>query len=518
MSSSNFLTHAFTVMLVSIMLMLADDVSGRSSRVLEDRVAGFARVSVNVIDGAANDLPQSLRLRFQVDGDKVYTLALVRSDELMSGGYASMQQNADGSFATASGHPQNCYYHGTVEGEADSSVSLSICHGADGMIHTSGVSFVLEPVTAPTGGSVLDRLAVEHAFYRLEDDSDSEELHCGTADPVSMLALPKNKRRSAMAGIRRKRLTKRSAVLQQSDTNTADMLIFNDFLRIQRFNGDTSAAEADTLAVINQLNTLYGGGQFIEPLVMRVVGQINFQMQNPFEPATTVAGEFSGSTLLNNFRTYHQANLNTFPDHDNAHMFSAIPFTGSTVGVAFVGTFCRNLGANVGVDELRFSTALNAVLVAHELGHNYGFRHDDSQGCPGGFIMAPSLSGAANMFSDCSRSVMDTFLGGDQSQCIVGQGAAPTTTTQGQTTTQDPMGTTDMPSTNPGPTTSSQTTIPNQTTTRSGTMTGPTTTTTNSPQTPGPTNVIPVNDTSSAVSLSSMVALMLSLGISLTFV
>ncbi|MEM6633821.1 MAG: M12 family metallo-peptidase [Bacteroidota bacterium] len=68
-----------------------------------------------------------------------------------------------------------------------------------------------------------------------------------------------------------------------------------------------------------------------------------------------------------------------------------------TVGYAWVGTVCTNLRYSV-VDQLG-STTGNRVLIAHELGHNFGSNHDVSGS---GFIMAPSVNSATN-FSQISR-------------------------------------------------------------------------------------------------------------------
>ena len=54
------------------------------------------------------------------------------------------------------------------------------------------------------------------------------------------------------------------------------------------------------------------------------------------------------------------------------------------------------------------STALTALVVAHEIGHNFGASHDGTANnvCGSGFIMAATLSQGATHFSSCSIDEM----------------------------------------------------------------------------------------------------------------
>ena len=59
--------------------------------------------------------------------------------------------------------------------------------------------------------------------------------------------------------------------------------------------------------------------------------------------------------------------------------FSGIDITGSTVGIAFVGTMCqRRSSTGLSQDGGRSLTSL-ATTVAHELGHIFNMDHDDGK-------------------------------------------------------------------------------------------------------------------------------------------
>ncbi|WP_371194977.1 M12 family metallo-peptidase [Glaciecola sp. SC05] len=96
-----------------------------------------------------------------------------------------------------------------------------------------------------------------------------------------------------------------------------------------------------------------------------------------------------------------------FPNPGLRHLFTGKNLNGSTVGIAFVNSLCRN--SSVGITQ-RFGAA-TAIILAHELGHNFGAPHDSEGGSvcsstPSGFIMFPSVNTNADTFSSCSVSQM----------------------------------------------------------------------------------------------------------------
>ncbi len=54
---------------------------------------------------------------------------------------------------------------------------------------------------------------------------------------------------------------------------------------------------------------------------------------------------------------------------------------------------------------------MTALVIAHEIGHNFGAKHDTTENsCAGGFIMSASLSASATDFSQCSIDEITTKI------------------------------------------------------------------------------------------------------------
>jgi len=112
----------------------------------------------------------------------------------------------------------------------------------------------------------------------------------------------------------------------------------------------------------------------------------------------------SANTLLEDLRDkYHGF---AFADTDSSsplmELLSGRDFDGSTVGLAYVGTLCNSNGYATGVTQEYLNIPLTAIVMAHEIGHNFGANHDQDQGCGNGFIMSSWADASATGFSSCS--------------------------------------------------------------------------------------------------------------------
>lgn len=93
------------------------------------------------------------------------------------------------------------------------------------------------------------------------------------------------------------------------------------------------------------------------------------------------------------------------------HLMTGLALDGNTVGIAAVGAAC-SARFGVSLTEARRPAAVDALIAAHEIGHNFDAPHDGEGACasaPGGYLMAPRL-GQSDEFSPCSLDVMVDFL------------------------------------------------------------------------------------------------------------
>ncbi len=93
--------------------------------------------------------------------------------------------------------------------------------------------------------------------------------------------------------------------------------------------------------------------------------------------------------------------------HDVGELWTNRNFSGSTVGLAWIGTICSGI-FKYSVDQ-HYTTNQQSlrVLIAHECGHNFGANHD---GSGSSYIMAPSVNQNAIEFSSASQSAINSNL------------------------------------------------------------------------------------------------------------
>jgi len=114
------------------------------------------------------------------------------------------------------------------------------------------------------------------------------------------------------------------------------------------------------------------------------------------------------------------------------HLFTWRNLDGTTRGIAYLGSACLSrFGASLSQQFLS-SVTTGALIVAHEIGHNFGAQHDgeapDDPGLPNpcesvpqSFLMAPII-GSSSTFSQCSLNTMEAFLSLPQASCVAAIG------------------------------------------------------------------------------------------------
>ncbi len=165
-------------------------------------------------------------------------------------------------------------------------------------------------------------------------------------------------------------------------------------------HGGTQGAINQSIAVMNTVIPNYSGS---------FSSDIDFQIVEHFISGCSTCDPWSSSTdpstLLSSFRTWGPSGFsNTF---DLGQLWTDRDFTGSTVGLAYVGTVCGFSRYHILQDYTTSATSLR-VLTAHEIGHNFDCSHDAS-GAP--YIMAPSVN-SSSAWSSASISSVNSYISG----------------------------------------------------------------------------------------------------------
>ncbi|HEY8506911.1 MAG TPA: M12 family metallo-peptidase, partial [Steroidobacteraceae bacterium] len=115
--------------------------------------------------------------------------------------------------------------------------------------------------------------------------------------------------------------------------------------------------------------------------------------------------------LLDELRRYRR-NSPTQRSMGLTHLMTGRDLNGETVGIAYMGSVCDTSNA-ASLSEGTRSTTAAALIVAHEMGHNFNAPHDGESGAcaavPHSFIMAPRLNGS-EQFSACSITQMQPTI------------------------------------------------------------------------------------------------------------
>ncbi len=114
------------------------------------------------------------------------------------------------------------------------------------------------------------------------------------------------------------------------------------------------------------------------------------------------------SSLLEQFANYRDTTP-AVRSRGLAHLLTGTDLDSNTVGIAYRGSLC-DPHFGVSLSEGRGSdVTTSGLIMAHELGHNFGAPHDGAAGScsttPQSFLMSPTLNGSGQ-FSSCSISEM----------------------------------------------------------------------------------------------------------------
>uniref|UniRef100_H2XTH9 Uncharacterized protein n=1 Tax=Ciona intestinalis TaxID=7719 RepID=H2XTH9_CIOIN len=294
----------------------------------------------------------------------------------------------------------HCLYHGYVEGYKKSLVALNLCGGysfifsKSGLIHFNNISLSIEPLNhTPSSG--------QHIIERLDKLEPLVEM-CSAIKIDEII----QKTKTVKGGrVKRNVLT---------ETKFIELLLIADNSEFQSI-GSIAAIHSRFSTFTNIVDLLF------RPLNFRVVLS-HVEIWNQQNLINVVA---SNEMTLNSLRTYRDTQLavglanNVWKLTDTAMLIThSRGLTG--IGIAFVSGMCRSTSVTL-THDFRNSTALVAMVMAHELGHNLGMEHDtDSCACSQpSCIMDTFANGSGTDWTNCSRQQLDAFLQFHDPGCLL---------------------------------------------------------------------------------------------------
>uniref|UniRef100_G1PVP2 ADAM metallopeptidase domain 20 n=2 Tax=Myotis lucifugus TaxID=59463 RepID=G1PVP2_MYOLU len=274
--------------------------------------------------------------------------------------------------------PDDCYYHGYVQGVPGSLVALSTCSGGfQGMLQINDLAYEIEPIRHST--------TFEHLVYKIDSD--------GTQFPPMRCGLTEEKiaRQLELQELPKSTLMQSSYMNWWTHLRFLELAIVVDHFRYIYSGSNVSAVQRELLNVVSMINLLY------RPFKLNVIlTGVEVWNQRNLVPTDDI------DQLLDDFGLWKFVNLDGRLQHDVVHLFIK-KFFGVKLGIAYTSGVCRkpfNTGVDVFLDHNVNSFALTVI---HELGHNMGMQHDTAW-CVCGFkwcVMA-AMKRLTVKFSNCS--------------------------------------------------------------------------------------------------------------------
>jgi hypothetical protein len=294
---------------------------------------------------------------------------------------------------------------GNLEGVPGSWVRLTrMASGVEGAIWDGHDLYVISALAsiAKNLTTPIDAAPAQTVVYRLSDTLNSlPEAFCGLDDRVSAVS-----KSSDNGLVQYQALVASLAAAAPTDQLDIAFLADTEF---QQQNG--GATLGTMLARLNFVDGIFSEqlGVLLSPTEFRLMpsGSDPFNSTNPSQLLAQLAALREQTPEL---RT-----------PGLAHLFTGKDLDGDTIGIGYLNTLCDpNRGASLSDNEL--GSFAGALVMAHELGHNFGAEHDGVSGSAcaatgSGYLMSPSYNSSA-VFSQCSRQTMAQSVARARGICI----------------------------------------------------------------------------------------------------
>ncbi|SPP72825.1 blast:A disintegrin and metalloproteinase with thrombospondin motifs 16 [Drosophila guanche] len=349
---------------------------------------------------------------------------------------------------------ENCFYRSPA-------AALDLCEtgSARGVFQQNASDFVLHPLPARfgVGNHVIYQARLDPLDSQLQFEPDVEEFNepkprlrvqTQSQSPLRLRFQPRHHHQSDKSQVenqKRKHHQKHRrsrrfigsppgywSVPKELYIETAIFVDRDLFTHMQRnFPANTeSKIISFVLAMINGVQLLYH-----HPTLGR---RINFVLKRleiwkSWNPVDLVRSS-DVDDYLNRFCIW-QEKQNPLSDSHRLHYDHALILTGldlrtitkdgkansEVVGLAPVSGMCTKVSSCTINEAKHFESVF---VVAHEIGHNLGMRHDTKENScdPTMHIMSPKLGSGKVTWSKCSRTSLENFLQGPQATCLFDRG------------------------------------------------------------------------------------------------
>ncbi|OCT86262.1 hypothetical protein XELAEV_18019954mg [Xenopus laevis] len=291
---------------------------------------------------------------------------------------------------------EHCYYHGTVQGQDNSSVVISICSGIRGLITLSNnLSYIVEPLPGEN---------VRHVIYKAEHLGLSGRCYGHSIQLEEKLPILTSGASVHGTRVRREDVEGERCV---------ELYLVADYAEFQKHDLDLGETQRKMLEVTNYIDKFYRALNIRIALVGLEVWTAGDKCNVSENPYST----------LRTFLSWRRKLLLHTP-HDNAQLITGRSFYGTTIGLAPLQAMC-SVYQSGGVNMDHSNNAIGvAATMAHELGHNFGMSHD-AEGCctakpeDGGCIMAAATGHPfPKVFNACNRLELDRFFRSGGGMCL----------------------------------------------------------------------------------------------------
>ncbi|CAH1169956.1 unnamed protein product, partial [Phaedon cochleariae] len=352
-----------------------------------------------------------------------FSLQVKPNDEIVSRDFIVLETFANGS------HPvilqeedRSCYFKNEL-------AALSLCDGVRGLIHIDEESFFL---ISPLPKRFHTVSAEPHLLIKKRHGQHSQHSLPLKNDTKDM------RDTKAKKDIFKKKVRVRRETFPEGAPAFVETAVFvdKDLFEHMKTNFPVNTERElirFVLAMINAVQLLYH-----DPSLGRPVNFVLKRLEILKEEVSGLVRPPDIDRFLSNFCNW-QKTKNPMGDSQPLHWDHALILTGldlyvrgkhgkisnQVVGLAPVAGMCTATSSCT-VNEGRHFESV--YVVAHEIGHNLGMRHDgplaENDCDPSSYIMSPTLGSGKITWSSCSKRYLQKFLDSPQSRCLLDHGSS----------------------------------------------------------------------------------------------